>query len=65
MHVPRLLYKGPADQTASTKRCETEADVTAALADGWRMTRAQSAPAPSSESEPADDVIPRRKGRRG
>lgn len=49
MNVPRMLYRGAPDETADTKRFETEAEVETALAAGWRLTRAVQAPEPESE----------------
>jgi len=37
---PRLLYRGPADDTAETCAVATAVEGTAALKSGWRTTRA-------------------------
>ncbi len=65
MHVPRLLYKGPSDETATVKRFETESDVEAALAEGWRLMRAGAETIPSESDDHTDDeATGRRKKRR-
>lgn len=50
----RLLYSGPADDTANVKRFEDDA-IPAALATGWRLTRAQP-DVPQERDEPNPDA---------
>ncbi len=52
MNLPRLLYRGPCDDTAETKRVETLEQLAAALADGWRLRRMeQPAPTPVAKKK--------------
>lgn len=39
MQTPRLVYKGPTDDTAQTKRVEDQDALEGALAEGWRLRR--------------------------
>ncbi len=39
MNLPRLLYSGPCDDTAKTKRVETLEELDKAIAEGWRLRR--------------------------
>lgn len=39
MQTPRLVYKGACDDTAQTKRVDTQEALDCALADGWRLRR--------------------------
>lgn len=49
--MARLLYGGPSDETASTRRFE-DADIPKALAEGWRLHRANPG---EVEAEPVAD----------
>jgi len=48
--TPRLLYKGPADETAETCTAADQADLAAKLKAGWRLTRVKDA----SKADKAD-----------
>ena len=37
--TPRLLYRGPADETADTRRVADWVELEGALAEGWRLRR--------------------------
>ncbi len=58
MSIPRLVYRGPANSTASTKRCETQEALDAALKDGWRLRRVPDGEAPEPEPAPEPVVAP-------
>jgi len=52
MNVPRLIYSGPPNEDALTKRVGTRAELADWLARGWRLTR-QAAPETENDA-PAD-----------
>ena len=43
--TPRLLYRGPADETADTRRVADWVELEGALAEGWRLRRIPDPPA--------------------